>query len=125
MVARRCRFIIEENARVLRLAEALPGGDEELLRRLFDASWKGANQLFEIGAPAMSAMRKAMDDAPGLIARRQAGAGFGGCLVAIVHRGSVEAFAEHVATEYHSATGIEPAVFGVEASAGAGEITPE
>lgn len=122
LVARRCRFIIEENERVLRLAEALPMGDEGLLRRLFDASWDGANRLFEIGAPAMTAMHRAMDEAPGLIARRQAGAGFGGCQVAIVHRGSVDEFAEYVTHEYHAATGIEPSVFGVDASPGAGEL---
>ena len=40
--------------------------------------------------PSMTAMHEAMDGAPGLIARRQAGAGFGGCLVAIVERESVE-----------------------------------
>ena len=122
VVARRCRFIIDENARVLSLAEALPIGDEALLGRLFDASWEGANELFEISAPSMRAMHQAMDDAPGLIARRQAGAGFGGCLVAVVRRGTVEEFAEHVTREYHSATGIEPSVFGVDASPGAGEI---
>jgi len=122
VVARRCRFIIEENARVVRLAEALPGGDEDLLGRLYDASWEGADRLFEIGAPSMRAMHRAMDAAPGLIARRQAGAGFGGCLVAIVARESVPAFAVHVSGEYHGATGIEPSVLGVEASPGAGEI---
>ena len=46
----------------------------------------GANRLFEIGAPSMTAMHDSMTGAPGLIARRQAGAGFGGCLVAIVDR---------------------------------------
>ena len=122
VVARRCRFIIEENARVLRLADALPAGDEELLGRLFDESWDGATRLFEIGAPSMTAMHRAMDGAPGLIARRQAGAGFGGCLVSVVHRGSVDEFAEHVTREYHGATGIEPSIYGVEASPGAGEL---
>ncbi len=90
--------------------------------RIFDASWLGANRLFEIGAPSMTAMHEAMTGAPGLIARRQAGAGFGGCLVAIVDRWSLEDFAEHVEREYYSATGIEASVFGVEASAGAGRI---
>jgi galactokinase len=122
VVARRCRFIIEENARVLRLAEALPTGDEDLLGRLFDASWAGANELFEIGAPSMTAMHRAMDGAPGLIARRQAGAGFGGCLVAMVERASVEGFSTHVEAAYHRATRIKPSVFAVEASPGAGVL---
>ena len=119
VVARRCRFIIEENQRVLDLAEPLTSGDREALREIFDASWVGATRLFEIGAPSMEAMHDAMDGAPGLIARRQAGAGFGGCLVAIVDRWELEDFAAHVTTEYYDATGIEPSIYGVEASAGA------
>jgi len=119
VVARRCRFIIEENQRVLDLAQALPGGDRDHLGRLFHDSWVGATQLFEIGAPSMTAMHDAMTGAPGLIARRQAGAGFGGCLVAIVERERVAAFSASVARAYADATGIEPSIFGVEASAGA------
>jgi len=120
VVAGRCRFIIEENQRVLDLADALPAGDRAALRRLFEASWNGATQLFEIGAPSMTAMHEAMEGAPGLIARRQAGAGFGGCLVALVERGAVDAFSAHVERAYADATGITPSIFGVEASLGAG-----
>jgi galactokinase len=122
VIARRCRFIIEENQRVLDLAVALPVGDRDGLGRLFDASFDGATRLFGIGAASMSAMHAAMDGAPGLIARRQAGAGFGGCLVAIVERGSVTAFAAHTTRAYTAATTIEPVVFGVEAAPGAGHV---
>jgi galactokinase len=122
VVARRCRFIIEENQRVLDLAGPLATGDRDALRRLLDASWLGATQLFEIGAPSMQAMHDSMTGAPGLIARRQAGAGFGGCLVALVDRWELDDFAAHVADEYHLATGIEPSVYGVEAAPGAGRV---
>jgi len=124
VVARRCRFIIEENQRVLDLAEPLSNADRETLGHIFDASWLGANDLFEIGAASMMAMHDSMTGAPGLIARRQAGAGFGGCLVAIVDRSDLEDFAAHVVWEYYSATGIEPSVYGVEASPGACRIAP-
>jgi len=123
VVARRCRFILEEDRRALDLAEVLPGGDRATLARLFEASFRGAIELFEIGAPSMLAMHGAMEDAPGLVARRQAGAGFGGCLVALVEREAVEAFRTCVGRAYATATGIEPSVFAVEAAAGAGPLT--
>ena len=119
VVAARCRFIVEEEHRVLELADALPEGDPTTLARLLDASFDGATRLFEIGAPAMTAMHEAMRDAPGLIARRQAGAGFGGCLVAFVEQGSVAAFSAHVRLAYATATGTEPRIFPVHAAAGA------
>jgi galactokinase len=123
VVARRCRFILEEDRRALDLAEVLPSGDRATLARLFEASFRGAIELFEIGAPSMLAMHRAMEDAPGLVARRQAGAGFGGCLVALVEREAIEAFSASVARAYATATGIEPSVFAVEAAAGAGPLT--
>jgi galactokinase len=125
VVAKRCRFIIEENQRVLDLAEPLAEGDRDALHRLFEASYQGATQLFEIGAASMTAMHEAMTGAPGLIARRQAGAGFGGCLVALVERERVEAFGAYVASAYVETTEIKPAIFAVDASPGAGPLAVE
>jgi galactokinase len=118
-VAKRSRFIIEEDRRVLELAKALPVGDPQVLGPMFDASFAGAMDLFEIGAPSMLAIHDAMTGAPGLIARRQAGAGFGGCLVALVEREAVDDFQAHVQATYFDYTDIEPSIFAVEASAGA------
>jgi galactokinase len=121
-VARRCRFIVEEERRVLDLAQALPEGDAHAIAALFERSWDGAMRLFEIGAPSMHAMRDAMTAAPGLVGGRQAGAGFGGCLVALVERQAVDGFRAYVEGRYLAATGIHPRVFAVEAAPGAGPL---
>jgi galactokinase len=122
---KRCRFIIEENQRVLDLAEALPDGDCDRLAVLFRQSYLGARDLYEIGAPSMEAMMKAMVSGPGVIGARQAGAGFGGCLVALVHSGQVPEFAQHVGQVYLACTGIQPRVYVAEASAGANLLSFE
>ena len=112
-VARRCRFIVEENERVLQMAKALAAGDEAAIRALTVASFKGACELYEIGAPAMTALMEAMLKAPGVIGARQAGAGFGGCMVAFVRSGMVEAFSQSVRPAYHAQTGLAPEVYAV------------
>lgn len=122
VVAKRCRFIIEENQRVLDLATALPQGNPETLNQLFADSYTGARDLFEIGAPSMTAMFQAMKSAPGVVAARQAGAGFGGCMVALVKNDSVKAFSDHVSKTYEANTHIKPRIFDVAASAGAGPL---
>ena len=122
VVARRCRFIIEENERVLRLAEVLPTGDRAAVRALTTRSYEGARDLYEIGSPEMAAMMEAMMSAPGVIGARQAGAGFGGCMVAVVDSDHVGAFESHVRQSYAASTGIEPEVYPVRAAAGAGEL---
>ena len=119
LIARRCQFIIEENQRVLDLAQALPEGRPEPLHALFSASYSGARDLYEIGAPAMSAMMQAMSTAPGAVAARQAGAGFGGSMVALVKGGFLEPFTEHVTKIYQQETKIQPEVDAVQAVPGA------
>jgi galactokinase len=122
ITARRCRFIIEENARVLDLAQALPTGDAAWLGALWAASYAGAQELYEICVPAMDAMLAAMRSAPGFIAGRQAGAGFGGCMVALTTAGQTQAFIDHVHQRYCQSTGIAPNLFAVAATDGAGVL---
>ena len=122
VVAKRCRFIIEENDRVTALAAALTRGVRERIGALCAASFAGACDLYDIVVPEMEAMMAAMLSGPGVIGARQAGAGFGGCMVAFVDEGAVGAFAAHVQAHYQAATGIEPHVYPVTASAGAGVL---
>jgi galactokinase len=121
-VAKRCRFIIEENDRVLKLAAALQDFDRPAIRQLTAESFQGACGLYEIGAPAMHAMMRAMLAAPGVIGARQAGAGFGGCMVAFVEAGQVEAFVDAVRNDYFAGTETEAETYPVSAAAGAGMI---
>jgi galactokinase len=122
VVARRCRFIIEENRRVLDLAQALESGDVSGLANLMAESYRGARDLYEIGAPAMAAMMSAMQSAPGVIGARQAGAGFGGCMVALVEETQVEVFVQHVERQYRADTGTQPDVYPTRPAAGAGLV---
>jgi galactokinase len=119
-VAKRCRFIIEESDRVMKLAAALQDFDPQAIQQLTAASFRGACDLYEISAPAMHAMMQAMLAAPGVIGARQAGAGFGGCMVAFVDKMQVGSFAQSARQTYMGATGVKPEIYPVEAAAGAG-----
>jgi galactokinase len=70
----------------------------------------------------MAAMMQAMRAGPGVVGARQAGAGFGGCMVAFVEEEAVAAFAAHVKEAYRAATAIEPKVYPVRAAPGAGPL---
>jgi galactokinase len=122
LVARRCRFIVEENARVQAMAQALPAGDRGALHDLFASSYTGACELYELCVPVMDAMLAAMRSAPGFIAGRQAGAGFGGCLVALVEERHAADFMHHVGPRYQQSTGVTPAIYTVSPIDGAGVL---
>jgi galactokinase len=123
VVARRCRFVIEENQRVLDMADALADGNLAEINRLSAASFLGAQTLYEISSLEMDEMMAAMRSGPGVIAARQAGAGFGGCMAAFVESDCTQAFQWHVSQRYRHSTGIKPQVYPVQASPGAGLLS--
>jgi galactokinase len=120
IVYRRCRFVIEENQRVLDIAGALARGDRAQISALAAESYAGARDLYEISSREMAWMVAAMVSGPGAVGARQAGAGFGGCMVACVEDTQVDAFARHVLDHYLASSGIEAHVYPVQAASGAG-----
>ncbi len=122
VVRKRCQFILEENQRVLDLAEPLAANDAGALEAIFSASYCGARDLYEIGAPNMEAMYQSMSQAPGVVASRQAGAGFGGCMVSLVRPAMVETFSTAVKRAYKERTGLAAEIYAVQAAQGASLI---
>ena len=122
VVARRCRFIIEENDRVHALAAAFLQNDRDAVERLSRQSFEGARDLYEISVPAMDAMIAAMRNATGVVGARQAGAGVGGCMLAFVDADQVEDFIAGAASVYEKNTQIVPQIFPVETAPGAGRV---
>jgi galactokinase len=122
LVARRSRFIIEENDRVKELASALESNDRNAIDATMAASFAGCRDLFEISRPAMEAMFEAMHSGPGVVGCRQAGAGFGGCMVAVVEKARSDEFCEHTAESYEAARGLKPDIYPIRTAAGAGVL---
>jgi galactokinase len=123
--ARRCEFIVAESGRAESLTRGLEAGDTLAVARCCAESFAGARDLFEICSPAMEAMMEAMLAAPGVIGARQAGAGFGGCMVALVDATRTEAFCADVMQAYFEAAQVRPEIYPVEAAPGAGVFALE
>jgi galactokinase len=122
LLQRRCRFIVEENQRVMNFTAAVVRNDREEMRCYCAASFAGMRDLYEKTVPAMESMFEAMSAGPGVFAARQSGGGFGGCMVAYVLADQVETFAAYVRKAYTDKTGIEPIVYVTEPSPGAGPL---
>jgi galactokinase len=121
-LARRVRHVVTENDRVVQTARALEGGDLDALREIFATSHRSLRDDYEVGAPELDAMAEAALDAPGCLAARMTGAGFGGAVVALVRREDAAAFLRGVEDRCR-ARGLQPgALFSSEAVSGAREI---
>ena len=129
LTQKRCRYVIEENARVLEAVSVLKGRsqsaseetDAALIRfgRLMNASHNGLRDDYEVSCKELDLLTDIARSITGVIGSRMTGAGFGGCTVSIVHQDALEMFQTRVTTEYHQQTGIEPEIYLCNVSDGA------
>ena len=129
LTQKRCRYVIEENARVLEAVSVLKRRsqrtseetDESLIQfgSLMNTSHNGLRDDYEVSCKELDILTDIARSIPGVIGSRMTGAGFGGCTVSIVHRDALEIFQTRVTTEYHEQTGIEPEIYLCNVSDGA------
>ena len=129
LTQKRCRYVIEENTRVLdavavlktRHLQTAEETDESLIQfgRLMNASHNGLRDDYEVSCSELDLLTDIARSITGVIGSRMTGAGFGGCTVNIVHRDVLETFQTLVTTEYHKQTGIEPEIYLCNVSDGA------
>ena len=119
---KRARHVVSENERTVAAADAMRRGDATTVGRLMDASHRSLRDDFEVSSPALDAIQSAARGAPGCLGARMTGAGFGGCAVALVEQGQLEAFAASVSAHYASEQGREPELHLCRAVEGASRI---
>jgi len=121
-VYRRCRHIVSENGRVLATVDALRAGQWQTLGPLLAASHASLRDDFEVSCLELDVMVKNAQDAPGFVAGRMTGGGFGGCTVNLVHAEKGEAFIAHMAAAYLRETKLQAQIYLVDSADGAAEI---
>jgi galactokinase len=87
VLRRRARHVIRENQRVREFANALRTGELVQAGRLMLASHASLRDDFEVSTPALDGLAEKLTAQPGVVGARLTGAGFGGCVVALVMRG--------------------------------------
>jgi galactokinase len=118
----RARHVVSENARVLAAAAALRIGADGVLGQLLTASHASLRDDFEVSTPELDLLVAALDDA-GAVGSRLTGAGFGGCVVALVPRSAADDVAAEAMARLRGETGLEPTAFVCRAAAGAGLLS--
>jgi galactokinase len=114
-----CRHVHSENARVRATVAALEAGDVAAVGRLLDEAHTSARDDYEISCPELEVLVEAARAVEGTAGARLTGAGWGGCIVALVHQQAVAGFEAQVSRRYREATGREAAIFACSAGGGA------
>jgi galactokinase len=122
LLRKRCRHVVHEIYRTVRAAGSLERGDRSAFGQLMNDSHTSLRDLYEVSCEELDLMAALARSQPGCWGARMTGAGFGGCVVALVDDGAVEAFVPTVATLYERQTMRTPALYVCRAVNGAGPL---
>ena len=129
LTQKRCRYVIEENTRVLDAVSTLKTRNQQTAKnvddpliafgKLMNASHKGLRDDYEVSCRELNLLTDIARSIAGVVGTRMTGAGFGGCTVSVVHRDALDTFRTRMITEYRKQTGIEPEIYLCNVSNGA------
>lgn len=117
-----CRHVWTENRRVLDTLEALSNSDMRRVGDLLDEAHTSAADDYRISTPELDALTVAARQIDGVAGARLTGAGWGGCVIALVPEGQVAEFTAQVGRVYAHETGREATIFPCSAGPGAGLV---
>ena len=107
LIYRRCRYVVEENERLLAGCEDLKAGRVEALGQKMFASHKGLSRDYEVSCRELDFLVEAVRTHPGVIGARMMGGGFGGCTINLVREDVIEDILPELSAAYVNAMGKE------------------
>jgi len=117
-----CRHVWTENHRVTAALTAMQQGNITELGRLLNEAHTSARDDYAISCPELEVLTQSARDVDDVAGARLTGAGWGGCMVALVHERALDEFERHVQQQYLAKVGRTPAIFPCQAGPGAGHV---
>jgi galactokinase len=100
VIVRRLRHVVGENARVEKACVALSAGDLAALGACLNASHDSLRDDFQVSCAELDALVDILRRVPGTVGARLTGAGFGGCVIALVRDDALDAAVAAVKADY-------------------------
>ncbi|HTX19826.1 MAG TPA: galactokinase [Bacteroidota bacterium] len=106
-IYRRCKYVVEEDERVLRACRLLQEGDLRGMGALMGKSHEGLRDLYEVSCKELDFLEQSVSTDSSVYGSRMMGGGFGGCTINIVENSSVAGLCAEAAERYKSQFAID------------------
>jgi galactokinase len=100
LIFRRCKYVIEENQRVLDACQALEAQDLKTFGGYMMQSHEGLSHEYEVSCRELDFLVEVVKDVPAVYGSRMMGGGFGGCTINLVENNAVQEVTKMVAEKY-------------------------
>ncbi|HRO44348.1 galactokinase [Agriterribacter sp.] len=122
LIYRRCKYVLEENLRLLAACDDLKKGDIAALGQKMFRTHEGLSKEYEVSCSELDWLVQYVRNEKDVLGARMMGGGFGGCSINLVKEEAVDALVEKVSAQYRQATGLTLSAYAVQIADGTEEI---
>jgi galactokinase len=118
IIFNRCKYVIEENQRVLDAGKAMDRNDLKSLGNLLYEGHAGLRDLYEVSCKELDFLVELAQKTNYILGARMMGGGFGGCTINLIHCSKMDYFKDHAKRQYDFKFGKKLSTFAVKCSDG-------
>jgi len=107
VVYQRCKYVVEENNRLLEGCKDLEANDLVAFGNKMFETHHGLSKLYEVSCPELDFLVTLVKDNPDVLGARMMGGGFGGCTLNIVKEEAISKLIDDTTAAYKTAMGKE------------------
>jgi galactokinase len=100
-VYQRCKYVVEEIARVQLAVKDLAKGDMQAFGKKMFETHEGLSKLYEVSCPELDFLVEAVANNENVLGARMMGGGFGGCTINIIKKAAVEEITKALSAKYN------------------------
>ena len=100
VIFRRCKYVVEENIRLLEGCEDLKQGNIKALGKKMFSTHEGLSKEYEVSCKELDFLVDYVKNNPAVLGARMMGGGFGGCTINLVKEEAIEQLIKKVSVDY-------------------------
>jgi galactokinase len=122
-IYRRCKYVVEENDRVLKACKELEKGDLKAFGAYMNQTHEGLSRDYEVSCQELDFLIALVKDKPQVYGSRMMGGGFGGCTINLIENDGIEEISRSVAEKYKQEFNIDMKTYITSIGSGTSVIT--
>lgn len=123
VVYRRCKYAVEENARLLKACSSLNKKDLYEFGMMMYQTHEGLSKDYEVSCKELDYLVELLKDNPKVYGSRMMGGGFGGCTINLIENDSIDEIASFVSENYKNKFNIDSKTYVTKISSGTSIIS--
>lgn len=118
----RCRYVVQENARLLAFCEDMEAGNLAAAGQRMYQTHDGLSRMFEVSCPELDYLVEAVRDRDGVYGARMMGGGFGGCTINLIRNECIDDLVSELSVKYEADNGRPLTAIAVTTGDGTSEV---